>query len=161
METFSDDLRRERERQGISLAAISQATKVSERHLRALEAGDLASLPGGVFRRGILRGYLAALHLDPAPWLSRLEHCMAAVEAPAGSPETIAAFAENISRNRMETPREPTRWPGVVAMLLLLLVFGWCVWRFALHGHVVLSRSGRPLQTIGLRRLSVASLTPL
>ena len=58
MKTFSDELRRERERQGVSLATISQATKVSERHLRELEAGDLASLPGGVFRKGIVRSYL-------------------------------------------------------------------------------------------------------
>ena len=144
METFSNDLRQERERQGISLATISQATKVSERHLRELEAGDLASLPGGVFRKGIVRGYLATLHLDPAPWMERFEHCIAEVESPVGSPETIAVFAENISRNRAETSQTVSRWPGVVAMLLLLLVFGWCIWRLALRGHVVLSHAARP-----------------
>ena len=150
METFSDDLRRERERQGVSLETISQVTKVSVRHLRELEAGDLASLPGGVFRKGILRGYLSTLHLDPAPWLERFEFCIAELEQPAGSPETIATFAETISRNRAEPPREPTRWPGVIAMLLLLIVFGWCVWRFALKGHVVLTKEWRPLHTPAL-----------
>jgi len=139
METFSDDLRRERERQGVSLEAISQLTKVSQRHLRELEAGDFASLPGGVFRKGILRGYLSALAVDPAPWIVRFEQCLAALEQPVETPEGIAAFAENISHTRGEPSHEPTRWPGVVGMLLLLLVFGWCVWRFALRGHVVLT----------------------
>ena len=144
METLSDDLRRERERQGVSLETISQITKVSSRHLRELETGDFGSLPGGVFRKGILRGYLSALHLEPEPWVTRFEHCLAELDKPAETPETLAQFAENISRNRPETPRESNRWPGVVAMLLLLLVFGWCVWRFALRGHVVLTHMLEP-----------------
>lgn len=141
MKSFSDDLRRERERQGVSLETISQITKVFYRHLQELEAGDFGSLPGGVFRKGILRGYLSALHLEPASWIARFELCLADLDRPAETPETVARFAENISRNRPETPLpDPNRWPGVVAMLLVLLVFGWCVWRFALRGHVVLTR---------------------
>ena len=139
MERFCDDLRQERERQQVSLETISQITKVSRRHLLELEAGDYANLPGGVFRKGILRSYLSALQLDPAPWVHRFEQCLATLEHPAETPESLAAFAENIRRARAEPHRQPTRWPGVVAMLLLLLVFGWCVWRFALKGHVVLT----------------------
>ena len=139
MERFCDDLRRERERQGVSLETISQITKVSRRHLLELEAGDYANLPGGVFRKGIVRSYLSTLQLDPVPWLHRFEQCLAALEQPPDTPESVAEFAENIRRNRGETRREPARWPGVVAMLLLLLVFGWCVWRFALKGHVLLT----------------------
>ena len=140
MDSFSDDLRRERERQGVSLESISQITKVSQRHLQELEAGEFGSLPGGVFRKGILRAYLSALHLEPVPWVERFEQTLAELEKPAETPESLAQFAENISRNRPETPSpESNRWPGVVGMLLLLLVFGWCVWRFALRGHVVLT----------------------
>ncbi len=144
MKRFSDDLRRERERQQVSLETMSQITKVSQRHLLELEAGDFASLPGGVFRKGILRSYLSTLQLDPAPWLDRFEQCLAALEQPASSPGGIAEFAENISRSRPETVRDPTRWPGVFAMLLLLLVFGWCVWHFALRGRVVLTHVRLP-----------------
>ena len=143
MERFCDDLRRERERQQVSLETISQITKVSRRHLLELEAGDYANLPGGVFRKGILRSYLSTLELDPAPWVQRFEQCLAILEQPAETPESLAAFAENIRRSRGETRPEPTRWPGVVAMFLLLLVFGWCVWRFALRGHVVLTHLSR------------------
>ena len=148
MERFSDDLRRERERQGVSLEAMCQITKVSQRHLRELETGDFASLPGGVFRKGILRSYLATLHLDAAPWVERFEQCLAELERPADPSGTIEVFAENISRNRAETVREPVRWPGVLAMLLLLIVFGWCVWRFALKGHVVLTHHRPASRTV-------------
>ena len=139
MERFSDDLRRERERQQVSLETISQITKVSRRYLLDLEAGAYANLPGGVFRKGILRSYLSTLQLDPAPWLHRFEQCLAELERPAETPESLAAFAENVRRGRGAPRREPTRWPGVVVMLFLLLVFGWCVWRFALKGHVVVT----------------------
>ena len=147
MERFSDDLRRERERQEVSLETMSQITKVSQRHLHELETGDFASLPGGVFRKGILRSYLSTLHLEPAPWVERFEQCLAEMEAPVDSPAAIEEFAENVRRSRPETVREPGRWPGVVAMVLLLLVFGWCVWRFALRGHVLLTHLRSPEPT--------------
>lgn len=141
MERFCDDLRWEREHRGVSLEAISGVTKISQRHLAALESGDYASLPGGVFRKGILRGYLSTLGLDPDPWVRRFDECLAAFERPLDSPEQLAAFAENVRRSRGLGPsHEPTRWPGVFFMVVVLVAFGWCVWRFALRGHVVLSQ---------------------
>ena len=63
MERFCDELRWEREQRKVSIEAICEQTKVSPRHLRALEAGEYSELPGGVFRKGIVRSYLAALGL--------------------------------------------------------------------------------------------------
>ena len=60
MERFCDELRWERERRQVSIEKISDETKVSSRHLQALEAGEYGALPGGVFRKGIVRSYLAA-----------------------------------------------------------------------------------------------------
>ncbi len=156
MEKFCDDLRRERERQQVSLETISQLTKVSKRHLLELEAGDYANLPGGVFRKGILRSYLSTLQLDPTPWVQRFELCLAELDRPEETPKSLAEFAENIRRNRGERQAAPTRWPGVVAMLLLLLVFGWCVWRFALKGHVVLTHLFPPPPAHATRSLPPA-----
>lgn len=147
MEQFCDDLRRERERHGVSLEAISRVTKFSQRNLFALETGDLSSLPGGVFRKGILRGYLGALELDPAPWLQRFDACLKQLEPAPDSPESLAAFAENVSRSRGDARPDPSRWPGVAIMLLLLTVFCWCVWHFALSGRVVLTHSDQPAAT--------------
>ena len=146
MARFCDDLRRERERQGVTLESVSQTTKLSARHLTALEEGRYAELPGGIFRKGILRSYLGALGVDPAPWLPGFEQALAAAGQAAEPPVDIVQFAENVQRTRIAAPTaEATRWPGVFAMIALLLVFGWCVWRFALRGHLVISRVTLPV----------------
>src|SRR5260370_42609997 len=73
MERFCDELRWERERRQISIEKICEETKVASRHLHALEAGEYDSLPSGVFRKGIVRSYLAALGLDELAWIERVE----------------------------------------------------------------------------------------
>ncbi len=61
---FGERLRKEREQRNLSLEDISQATKISARSLRALEAEDFAKLPGGVFNRGFVRAYARQLGVD-------------------------------------------------------------------------------------------------
>ena len=54
-EMFGARLRRERERQGITLNAIAKSTKVSRSLYEALERDDVSRWPGGIFRRSFLR----------------------------------------------------------------------------------------------------------
>lgn len=136
MEQFCDELRGERERRRISLEKISAETKISSRHLQALEAGDYASLPGGVFRKGIVRGYVRALDLDETSWIERFEASLRA-NGSAGLEDDWAEFAENVRRNRGGLKRQTDiRWMGVAAMMAALAVLGWSVWRFAMHGRL-------------------------
>jgi cytoskeletal protein RodZ len=136
MERFCDELRWERERRKVSIEKICEETKVSSRHLHALEAGDYGSLPGGVFRKGIVRSYVAALGLDEAPWIERFEASLRESGATA-TDEDWAEFAENVRRNRAggETGMG-IRWMGVAMMVATLMVLSWGVWRFALHGRL-------------------------
>ena len=138
MKSFCDDLRRERERRQISIERICEETKVSSRHLLALEAGEYGTLPGGVFRKGIVRSYLSAVGLEEAPWIERFEVSLR--ESGTGSLEVDdwAEFAENVRRNRAGSESKSNkRWMGVAMMLASLAALGWSVWRFALHGHLV------------------------
>jgi cytoskeleton protein RodZ len=64
MGAFGERLRREREMRGVTLDEISESTKISRRHLEALEKEDFDSLPGGVFNRGFVRAYARFLGLD-------------------------------------------------------------------------------------------------
>src|SRR5205085_7312910 len=73
MERFCDELRGERERRQVSIETICDLTKVASRHLLALEAGEYGALPGGVFRKGIVRSYLGALGLEEDHWIQRFE----------------------------------------------------------------------------------------
>jgi cytoskeleton protein RodZ len=138
MERFCDELRWERERRKVSIETICDQTKVASRHLLALEAGEYSALPGGVFRKGIVRSYLAALGLDEVAWIERFEASLRESGASNSEAKDWTEFAENVRRNRGDSESPNTmRWMGVAMMLGSLMALGWGVWKFALHGRLV------------------------
>ena len=140
MAAFGDDLRGERERRGVSLEGLSAQTKVNPRYLEALESGNFHELPGGVFRRGIFRSYVAALGLEEGDWLSRFETSVAENsrirgESNLSGEEAWYKFASNVKRNRTSQRRNAAgRWAGVVALLLLLGLALYALWILELRG---------------------------
>src|SRR5436190_10908375 len=63
--TFGGRLRDARERRGVSLREIANATKISVGVLEALERNDVSRLPGGIFGRAFVRSYAVEVGLDP------------------------------------------------------------------------------------------------
>jgi transcriptional regulator with XRE-family HTH domain len=57
-------LRRERERRQITLAEVSERTKIGIGLLQDLERSDVSRWPVGIYRRGFIRGYAEAVGLD-------------------------------------------------------------------------------------------------
>lgn len=53
----------ERRRQGLTIAEISQSTKIREEFLKAIERGDFKSLPGSSYAYGFVRNYAKFLGL--------------------------------------------------------------------------------------------------
>jgi cytoskeleton protein RodZ len=139
MRRFGDELRSERERKRVTLETICTITKVSVRHLEALEGSDYGELPGGVFRRGILRSYLGAVGLEESPWMERFEAALRESGAVQVESNDWVEFAENVRRNRGGMKAGTgSRWIGVAAMAGTLVMLGWGVWKFVLHGHLFL-----------------------
>jgi transcriptional regulator with XRE-family HTH domain len=64
-EAFGLELRRARERRGLTLEQVSEQTKVSVAHFAGLESGDVSRWPAGLFGRAFVRGYAGAVGLDP------------------------------------------------------------------------------------------------
>jgi cytoskeletal protein RodZ len=62
---FGSELRCAREQAGLTLSHIADATKLSTRNLALLEANRIDQLPGGIYRRAIVRTYAASVGLDP------------------------------------------------------------------------------------------------
>jgi transcriptional regulator with XRE-family HTH domain len=60
---FGARLRAFRERQGITLEAIADSTKIRRSFLADLERNDLSRWPGGIYRRGFVREYAKAVGL--------------------------------------------------------------------------------------------------
>ena len=65
MGDFGGTLRSARERKGISLRSIANATKISMGALESLERNDFSKLPGGIFSRSFVRAYAQEVGLDP------------------------------------------------------------------------------------------------
>jgi cytoskeletal protein RodZ len=138
VEAFGEQLRRAREERGVAVEAICAATKVPAKHIRALEAGALGELPGGVFRRGFVRSYLGVLGLEEGAWMLRFEQSCRESGVDDRAAMEWAAFAENVKNNR-GGPRRGNRMRGVGLGLLVvaLALAGWCGWRLATHRRIL------------------------
>ncbi len=64
LEELGQALRAERERKYLSVEDVADGLKISSRVLRAIEAGDAASLPHAVYVRGFVAAYGKFLELD-------------------------------------------------------------------------------------------------
>ena len=69
-DTFGPRLRIERERRGITLKSIAEATKIKESQFVELERNDFSKWPHGIFRRAHLCAYVSAIGLPPQPVLT-------------------------------------------------------------------------------------------
>jgi cytoskeleton protein RodZ len=148
MGSFGEDLRRERLARGIALEDITAVTKITQRHLLALEQERFRLLPGGILSKGIVRGYANALGLDPEDWTSRfLEACNATGQA-TDDERNWTTFASNVGKARLlrrEAVEVRLRWIGAAALLVAVALAaflsvryygerqGW--WASLLPGH--------------------------
>lgn len=80
---FGERLRRQREKQNITLDQIAASTKVAASLFAGLEKGDCSRWPGGMYNRAFIRGYAAAVRLDPDDVAVEFaEYYSASVESP-------------------------------------------------------------------------------
>ena len=87
---FGSKLRDARERRGISLRQIANATKISISALEALERTDISRLPGGIFSRAFVRSYALEVGLDPEAaiqeFLAQFPHDSVSAGHPTSEP---------------------------------------------------------------------------
>jgi cytoskeleton protein RodZ len=123
MASFGEDLRKERLTRGVALEDISAVTKISQRHLLALEQERFRLLPGGILSKGIVRGYASAIGLDPQDWTERFLQAYNTSRQVSDEDSGWATFASNVGKARMlrrEAVEVRLRWIGAVLLLLLV-----------------------------------------
>ncbi|BBD07619.1 helix-turn-helix domain-containing protein [Desulfovibrio ferrophilus] len=69
---MGQNLRRERERQGLTIDEVVQRTKISKSNILAMEAGNMDELPHPVYAKGFARNYAKLLKLDPEEYASAM-----------------------------------------------------------------------------------------
>lgn len=125
MGTFGEDLRKERILRGIALEDISAVTKISQRHLQALEQERFRLLPGGILSKGIVRGYASALGLDQQDWTERYLKAYSASGEMAEDDRNWTEFASNVGKARIlrrEAAQLRLRWIGAIVLALAVAI---------------------------------------
>jgi cytoskeleton protein RodZ len=124
MGAFGDRLRREREMRGITLDEITESTKISRRHLEALENERFDQLPGGVFAKGFVRAYAHFLGIDEDQAVA--DYSAASNEQP--EPEDKFPLEIHEEPNRELNPRR-SRAPLIFALAALVgVLVGYFFW---------------------------------
>jgi len=126
---FGRKLREARERRGLSLRQISNATKISMLTLEALERNDIARLPGGIFGRGVVRSYALEVGLDPESSIEEFMGQFPHDSVTAGHPTTtqIEDHEKVESDRRMAT--------AFLRLVLISVPVAAFVIYFATHGR--------------------------
>jgi cytoskeletal protein RodZ len=71
MEFLGEYLRKERERQNISIEDVAKSTRIKNCHIRAIEEERFESLPSPFYAKSFLRLYTKFLGLNPSDILNR------------------------------------------------------------------------------------------
>jgi cytoskeletal protein RodZ len=132
MSTFGEDLRMERLSRGIALKEITAVTKISARHLEALEQERFRSLPGGILNKGIVRGYAGAVGLNQRDWTERFLQAYIASGQMLDEDRDWMDFESNVGKARVRT-RDTMgiglRWIGGALLLMMTAIGVWLAMR--------------------------------
>ncbi|SBV32732.1 Transcriptional regulator, XRE family [uncultured Sphingopyxis sp.] len=118
-----DRLRLAREAAGLSLADVATRTRITQRHLAAIEKSDFSELPGRTYVTGFARAYARAVDLPEAEIGAAVRQELEDDEY--GSRPLYEAY-EPTDPARLPTAR--LTWTLVIVTLLLASAYG--VWRF-------------------------------
>ena len=133
MASFGEELRIERLSRGIALEKITEVTKISQRHLLALEQDRFRLLPGGILSKGIVRGYAGAVGLDEQDWTERFMRAYTASGEMLDDDRSWTAFASNVGKARLqrrEVIEIRLRWLGAVLLMLVVAAGGFLTVRY-------------------------------
>jgi cytoskeleton protein RodZ len=130
--SFGAQLKREREKQGVTLEDISLTTKIGTRMLRALEEEHFDQLPGGIFNKGFIRAYARCLGMDEDQAVA--DYLAATGASPAAKKfdnddqtPVLSPVLEPQPRENKDAAGLP--W-GTFAVVLLIVALGFAGWGF-------------------------------
>jgi cytoskeleton protein RodZ len=113
--SLGEQLRRAREARGVTLREVSEQTRITMRHLEAIEADNYKDLPGGIFNKSFVKSYARHVRFDEARAVELYER-----QARAAGLHTDEA-ATTPQRSRVYTG-EATRSPLMTYGLSILIL---------------------------------------
>lgn len=116
MPSLGEMLQAEREKKGLTLKDVENATNIRALYLEAIEQGNYAVSPGEVFLKGFIRNYANFLGLNGAEFveLYRQSQTPPDPELPAAGSETLKPAAGSSSEAAMK------KWLFIAAFIVVV-----------------------------------------
>ncbi|MBC7622545.1 MAG: helix-turn-helix domain-containing protein [Aeromicrobium sp.] len=150
-----------RELAGLSIADVANRLRMSIKQVDALERGDYAAIPSGIFLRGFVRNYAKAVGVDIEAALKVLERthtgALSVAATPVVAPAIVAApVAFEPKGDSLATPKSR----AIIAVLLVacLAAVVWYWWQFVRPHR---ADGGRPLEKEAVVQPTVMPALPM
>ena len=122
--SLGEQLRQARLVRGVNLREVAEQTRITMRHLEAIEADDYNALPGGIFNKSFIKSYARHVGFPEARALELYEQTARERgfqnEEPATSPQRSRVYMGETSRSPLMT----YGLSAVIVGVLILLVYG-------------------------------------
>lgn len=141
-----------RDRQGLSVAILSDRTHVKASYIEAIERMAMEALPSKPYAIGFVRVYAEALGLDPAPVVERFK-AESGFVASKKAPESSATIASPAPAERAE--------PARLSLLAVLAILGFMVWCVLIVTRPGPDTVNRPLKLDGVPAAAEAEAAPV
>lgn len=131
METIGSILRTEREKKGMSIKDIENATSIRSLYINAIEENDFKVIPGEVYLKGFIRNYASCLGLNPQEIMEIYRKAHAEVLTPieTNEPSIEASPSTNVNSENIssETKSSLGKWLtiGLVTFSITGAIFWW------------------------------------
>jgi len=122
--SLGEQLRQARLARGVGLREVSEQTRITMRHLEAIEADDYKELPGGIFNKSFIKSYARHVGFPEARALELYESTARERgfhnEEPPTSPQRSRVYMGETSRSPLMT----YGLSAVIVGVLILIVYG-------------------------------------
>jgi cytoskeletal protein RodZ len=146
--SIGETLAEARHEAGLTIAQVSQRTRIRESIVRSVEQGDFSPCGGDFYARGHIRSIAGVVGIDPAPLLREYDgdhHPAGITAAEAFSPTTPIKIRE---------PRQRRFPAGILAAVVLLAVIGFGIYQLVGRG------GGHSAASPAVKASPVATATP-
>ena len=106
-----------RDQAGLSIAQVSEQTRIRQGIIQGIEADDYSVCGGDFYARGHIRSIAQAVGTDPGPLIEQYDHDHAAT-----GPISATGIDELVAMSR--PPQRPRRGPALLAAAVVVAVLG-------------------------------------
>jgi cytoskeletal protein RodZ len=145
--SIGESLAEARRQAGLSVAQVSQETRIRESIIRDIEQDDFSACGGDFYARGHIRGIAGVVGADPVPLIREYD----AEHGPPGTIRAAEVFEPSTPIKLRERRRSPSL--SMIVAVILLAIIGFGAYRLVSgNGH------GKPVAAPS--RLATASAKP-